>query len=46
MSTATFVVDSTLTQNPTAYDRERGVDIADKWIDEKLLEWEVEREFR
>lgn len=36
---ATFVVDNTLTQNPTRYDRERGVDIADKWIDNKLLEW-------
>lgn len=36
---ATFVVDNTLTTNPTRYDRERGVDIADKWIDNKLLEW-------
>jgi hypothetical protein len=36
---ATFVVDNTLTINPTRYDRERGVDIADKWIDSKLLEW-------
>jgi len=40
--TATFVIDNTLAQNPTAYDSERGVDIADKWIDEKMLEWEVE----
>ncbi|WP_295797570.1 DUF6371 domain-containing protein [Mucilaginibacter sp.] len=40
--TATFVIDNTLTQNPTAYDKQRGVDIADKWIDNKLLEWEVE----
>lgn len=37
--TATFVVDNTLTINPTSYDRERGIDIADKWIDNKLLEW-------
>ncbi|MCO5951045.1 DUF6371 domain-containing protein [Mucilaginibacter flavidus] len=42
--TATFVIDTTLTQNPTAYDEQRGVDIADKWIDNKLLEWEVEGE--
>ena len=40
--TANFIVDNTLTQNPTAYDRERGVDIVDKWIDNKLLEWEME----
>ncbi|MEO6633179.1 MAG: DUF6371 domain-containing protein [Mucilaginibacter sp.] len=42
--TATFIVDNTLPINPTRYDRERGVDIADKWIDNKLLEWEVEGE--
>jgi hypothetical protein len=42
--TATFIVDETLQRTATESDRLRGIDIADKWIDEKLLEWEMEKE--
>ncbi|MGZ3873379.1 MAG: DUF6371 domain-containing protein [Mucilaginibacter sp.] len=42
---ATFTVDETLFRTATPADRDHGADIADKWINEKLLEWEVEGEF-
>ncbi|SHN30528.1 DUF6371 domain-containing protein [Mucilaginibacter sp. OK098] len=41
---ATFVVDERLLHNASDQDRLSGIDIADKWIDEKLLEWELEKE--
>jgi hypothetical protein len=41
ISTATFIVDETLLHQANPKDLERGVDIADKWIDAMLLEWEV-----
>ncbi|MDO3641216.1 DUF6371 domain-containing protein [Mucilaginibacter sp. L3T2-6] len=41
---ATFTVDGFLLRTATGADRLRGVDIADKWIDEKLMEWEIEKE--
>lgn len=41
--TATFRTDGTLERTATPAERQRGIDIADKWVDEKLLEWEVER---
>jgi hypothetical protein len=42
--TATFTVDQHLLQTATAEQSQRGVDIADKWIDEKVLEWEIDKE--
>jgi hypothetical protein len=43
--TATFAVDDYLTRTATPDEREGGIDIADRWIDAKLLELEVERGF-
>jgi hypothetical protein len=40
----TFRTDKTLELAATPQTRTRGTDIADQWIDEKLLQWEVERE--
>jgi hypothetical protein len=41
---ASFTVDDTLLRTSKPADREKGIDIADKWIDALLLEWEVEAE--
>jgi len=42
---ATFKVDQTLVHSECPGDRERGIDIADRWIDERLKEWDSERQW-
>ncbi len=43
MPDTSFLVDQFLLENIRPGDQERGIDIADKFIDSKLLEWELER---
>jgi len=44
MPTTTFRTDKTLEFHATDEDRLRGIDMADRWIDDKLQEWIIRKE--
>ncbi|WP_426667236.1 DUF6371 domain-containing protein [Mucilaginibacter sp. McL0603] len=45
MPTTTFLVNDYLERTATPEEQARGIDIADRWIDEMLAQWEMEREW-
>ena len=45
MLTTTFTVSDYLVRTATQEEKERGIDIADRWIDELLMQWEIEKEW-
>ena len=45
MPTTTFLVNDYLERTATPLEIERGIDIADRCIDEMLLQWEIEKEW-
>lgn len=45
MHTTRFTVNDYLLRTATPQERTRGIDIADRWIDELLAQWEIEKEW-
>jgi hypothetical protein len=45
MPDTTFLVNDYLERTATPLEIEQGIDIADRWIDEMLMQWEIEKEW-
>jgi hypothetical protein len=45
MHSTRFTVNDYLLRTATPQERQRGIDIADRWIDELLQQWEIEKEW-